>query len=105
MGGAVLGLESGEIGIGFRQSGQFKERTASEAANIRVFVIEHGEKSRNGCGVGSIAEEACGGGAGEPIGVLGGLAEKGGGIGGRENSGCLDRLAADGGVGIAEGVA
>ena len=33
------------------------------------------------------------------------MAEKGGGIGGRENSGRLDRLAADGGVGIAEGVA
>jgi hypothetical protein len=98
-------LECGEIGIGFRQGGKFKERATSEAANIGVFVIQHREESRNGCGVGSIAKQACCGGTGEPVGVLSGLAKKGGGIGGGENSGCLDRFAADGGVGIAEGVA
>lgn len=103
LGGAVFGLKGGEVGVGLGEGGKFQKGSSNEAANIGVLVLQHGEEGGDGGGVGAGAEEASGGGTGEPIGVSGGLAEKGSGLGGGEDAGGFDGFATNGGIGVAQG--
>ncbi len=103
MGGAVLGLEGGKVGVRFGRGGKLQKRAAGEAADVGVFVLEHGEESGNGAGISPTSEKARGGGPGEPIRILRRLAKEGGGLGGGENAGGLDRFATNGGIGVAQG--
>ena len=100
--GAVFGLKRREVGIGFCQSGEFQKRSSGEAANIGVFVLQHGEESRDRGGVGAVSEESGSGCAGEPIGILGGLTENWGGLGGGKNAGGFDGFAANGRIRVTE---
>ena len=77
LGGAIFGLEGGEVGIGCGVGGEFEKRTAGETSDIGVAVGEHSEEIGDGGGIGATSEKASGGGAGEPIGISAGLAEEG----------------------------
>ena len=96
--GPVFGLKSGEVGIGFCQSGEFQKGSAGEAANIGVFVLQHGKESRDSGRVGAVSEESGSGCAGEPIGILGGFTEKWGGLRGGKNAGGFDGFPSNGGI-------
>jgi len=96
--GSVFGLKRGEVGIGFCQSGKLQKGSAGEAAYIGVFVLQHGEESRDSGGVGAVSEESGSGCAGEPIGILGGLTEKWGGLRGGKNAGGFDGFPSNGGI-------
>ncbi len=77
LGGAIFGLEGGEVGIGCGASGEFEKRATGETADIGVAVGKHGKEIGDGGGIGATSEKASGGGAGEPIGILARLAEEG----------------------------
>ena len=104
LGGAVLGLEGGKVGVWLSRGGELQKRASGEAADVGVFILKHGEESGNRAGVGPASEKASGGGTGEPVGILRCLAKERGGLGGGENAGGFDGFAANGGIGIAQGV-
>jgi hypothetical protein len=101
--GAVFGLKRGDVCIGFCQSREFQKGSAGEAANIGVFVLQHGEESGNGGWVGAVSEESGSGCAGEPIGILGGCTKKWGGLGGGKNAGGFDGFTSNGGIRVTKG--
>ena len=103
LGGAVFGLEGGEVGGGCGASGEFEKRATGETADIGVAVGEHSKEIGDRGGIGPTSEKASGSGAGEPIGILARLAEEGESFGGGKNLGCFEGGASDGGVGILEG--
>jgi hypothetical protein len=75
LGGAIFGLEGGEVGIGCGASGELEKRSTGETADIGVAVGEHSKEIGDRGGIGPTSEKASGSGAGEPIGILARLAE------------------------------